>query len=1077
MPLGRPHAYQEKLSAASNHMSPQHDPSAKASCPEGPAAALPAGPAGYELVEEIGRGGMGIVYRAVDVRLNRDVAVKLLAEQACPDSAATARFVTEAKITAQLQHPGIPAVHELGTLADGRPFLAMKLIKGSTLQSLLRQRSDPRQERGRFVAIFEQLCHAVGYAHAHGVIHRDLKPSNVMVGAFGEVQVMDWGLAKVLSQSPKHQLESPDELASTVAHVTRIDTPEPTGSATQTGSLLGTPAYMAPEQAAGEIRKLNPQSDVFGLGAILCEILTGSPPYRGKDANELRVQAVRCETAAALAALDVCDAEPELVALCKRCLAFRQDDRPADGAAVAGEVARIRQASEERARRAELERAEALVRAAEQAKRRRVWLGLAASLTVGLVASSLLGVWADQARREAERARLRELQRAESEARARREAQRATEAEKQARLKEAQERKYAQAIADFVSNDILALSSLEGQSRFAALVHEELDPNISVRQLLDRAAEKLRTRRDLDPRIEAQLCWMIGVNYRALGEYDHAVRLLERSCTLRKKLFGADHESTLSAQNSLAVACQGAGQLDRALRLLEKTLPASEAKLGHDHAITIATRNNLALAYQAAAQSEKALPLYEETLKALEATLGHDHPNTLTCRNNLAGAYKRAGKLDKALQLLEETLRASEAKLGQDHPFTLTCRNNLAGAYQDAGQLEKALPLLEEVLRTSTAKLGRDHPDTLTCRNNLATAYQAAGQLDKALPLYEETLQAREAMLGPDHPYTLTCRNNLAVAYQAAGQLHKALPLYEETLQAREAMLGPDHPDTLTCRNNLAAAYQAAGQLDKALPLYEQTLKAFEATLGPDHPDTLTSRNNLAVAYQAAGQLDKALPLLEQTLKARETTLGHDHPYTLTSRNNLAVAYQAAGQLEKSLALLEQVAAGIEKRRFQHEDAGRIIHNTIRGYEQAQQFAQAEVWRRKWLAVVCERAGADSPAYAAELAALGWNLLQQQKWAEAEAVLKDCLAKREKQQPQAWGTFNTKSMLGAALVGQEKYSEAETLLLNGYEGMQQRVNEIPAAVRTERLAEARDRLVRLYEAWGKPEEATKWREK
>ena len=161
-------------------------------------SAPPTSPPGYELIEEIGHGGMGVVYRAHDAALDRDVAVKFLADRYPADSPAAQRFLSEARITGQLQHPGIPAVHQVGALADGRPFLAMKLIKGSSLEALLKQRPDPAADRGRLLAIFEAVCQAVGYAHAHHVIHRDLKPANVMIGAFGEVQVMDWGLAKVL---------------------------------------------------------------------------------------------------------------------------------------------------------------------------------------------------------------------------------------------------------------------------------------------------------------------------------------------------------------------------------------------------------------------------------------------------------------------------------------------------------------------------------------------------------------------------------------------------------------------------------------------------------------------------------------------------------------------------------------------------------------------------------------------------------------------------------------------------------------------------------------------------------------
>ena len=214
-----------------------------------PAADLPQVP-GYELSSEVGRGGMGVVYRARDLALDRDVAVKLLQDGYPADSPAARRFADEARITGQLQHPGIPAVStEVGTLPDGRPFLAMKLIKGRTLDRPARRaaRTRPPTGGGSWRS-FEQVCQAVGYAHAHGVIHRDLKPANVMVGAFGEVQVMDWGLAKVLAARGR----PPGPAGRRPGRPPRAPRSDPPGmptQETQAGSVLGTPAYMPPEQA------------------------------------------------------------------------------------------------------------------------------------------------------------------------------------------------------------------------------------------------------------------------------------------------------------------------------------------------------------------------------------------------------------------------------------------------------------------------------------------------------------------------------------------------------------------------------------------------------------------------------------------------------------------------------------------------------------------------------------------------------------------------------------------------------------------------------------------------------------
>src|SRR5262245_22036864 len=372
----------------------------------GPGAVATPGPPGYELREEVGRGGMGAVYRALDVALGRDVAVKILADRFAPDSPAALRFLSEARISGQLQHPGIPAVHQVGTLPDGRPFLVMKLIKGSTLEAILQGRADPAAERGRLLGVFEAVCQAVGYAHAHRVIHRDRKPANVMVGAFGEVQVMDWGLAKVLGDPKSAPGEAP---AATETHAgTEVSPPPERGADTQAGSLVGTPAFIPPEQAVGEIDRINERSDGFGLGGLLAVVLTGKPPYVGATSEAVRVQAVRGQLDDCFARLDASGAEPELVTLCKKCLAFEPGDRPRDAGEVAQAVAGLRSAAEERAKLAERERLAADVRAAEQTKRRKAFQWAAAAVVTVLllgVAGTTIGlIQADRERQAAEQA-------------------------------------------------------------------------------------------------------------------------------------------------------------------------------------------------------------------------------------------------------------------------------------------------------------------------------------------------------------------------------------------------------------------------------------------------------------------------------------------------------------------------------------------------------------------------------------------------------------------------------------------------------------------------------------------------
>jgi serine/threonine-protein kinase len=257
-------------------------------------------------------------------------------------------------------------------LPDRRPYFTMKLVEGRTLADLLRQRADPAENLPRFLTIFEQVCQTLAYAHSNGVIHRDLKPGNVMVGAFGEVQVMDWGLAKALARTE----EEGDPPSSLIPHPSSL--PE-----TQPGAVLGTYAYMAPEQARGEVERLDERCDVFGLGAILCEILTGRPPFRGASGSELADRARRCDHAEALAALESGAVEADLARLVRACLAAEPSARPANAGAVAAALAAHLAGVQERLRRAELERAAAEARVV--AERRRRWAQLAAAAAVLLL--------------------------------------------------------------------------------------------------------------------------------------------------------------------------------------------------------------------------------------------------------------------------------------------------------------------------------------------------------------------------------------------------------------------------------------------------------------------------------------------------------------------------------------------------------------------------------------------------------------------------------------------------------------------------------------------------------------------
>jgi eukaryotic-like serine/threonine-protein kinase len=300
----------------------------------------------YRFEAFLARGGMAEVWRGCDTVLAREVALKVLREPVFGDAGARGQFEEEARHVGQLEHPSIVPVYDLGELQDGRPFFAMKLVHGQTLAGLLAARATPAEELPRWVGVFEQVCQAVAFAHARGLIHRDLKPSNVMLGEFGEVLVMDWGIAKALA-APAALAPGPQTPVVPSPSVGEAAT-GPEGPETLPGQAKGTPAFMAPEQARGEASRVGKASDVFGLGGILCVTLTGQPPYTRAE------QAMAGDVTEALARLDGCGADAALIGLAKACLAPALEARPADAGEVAGRVKRYR--DEVAARQAQAER-------------------------------------------------------------------------------------------------------------------------------------------------------------------------------------------------------------------------------------------------------------------------------------------------------------------------------------------------------------------------------------------------------------------------------------------------------------------------------------------------------------------------------------------------------------------------------------------------------------------------------------------------------------------------------------------------------------------------------------------------
>lgn len=357
----------------------------------------------YQMLGEIARGGMGAIIKGRDTDLGRDLAIKVLLESNRDRPEMIQRFIEEAQIGGQLQHPGIAPVYELGQFGDERPFFTMKLVKGKTLAAILASRKGPSEEWPKLLGIFEQICQTMAYAHSKGVIHRDLKPANIMVGAFGEVQVMDWGLSKVLATGG---VADEQKSLSKQRDVSVIKTRRSAGSGapgslgsgtggsdTQHGSVMGTPAYMPPEQALGDVLSLDERADVFGLGAILAEMLTGKPAYSSDNPDKVYRMATQAKLGDCLARLDSCGADPELIAITKSALAAEPDDRTRDAGELSESITNHVESVQERLKQAELARVKAETRTEEERRRKKLYVAMAGMAFFVAVGSSFFALW------------------------------------------------------------------------------------------------------------------------------------------------------------------------------------------------------------------------------------------------------------------------------------------------------------------------------------------------------------------------------------------------------------------------------------------------------------------------------------------------------------------------------------------------------------------------------------------------------------------------------------------------------------------------------------------------------------
>ncbi len=839
----------------------------------------------YKLIEAIGEGGMGSVYMAQQsVPVKRTVAVKVI--KAGMDSRAVlARFEAERQALAMMDHPNIAKVLDAGTTESGRPFFVMELVKGVPITQYCDERKlTPRQR----LELFVPVCNAIQHAHQKGIIHRDIKPSNVLVALYDDrpvPKVIDFGVAKA-----------------TGAALTDFSL------VTGHGAVVGTPEYMSPEQASFNNLDIDTRSDVYSLGVLLYELLTGSTPVDRKSLGEAAMFEIlrivrEVEAPKPSQKLSSSGTLPSVAA--------NRSTEPAKlSKLMRGELDWVVLKALEKDRTRRYDTANGLARdiqrylADEIVEARPASTGyrlkkfvrrhkgqvIAASVVLGVLLAGIAGTGWQAVR--AENARVAEAKQREM---AEENERKADEAKVEAQARAAE----ANAMLKFFREHVFAAAGPEGQDG-------GLGVDVTLRNAIVACLPALNRGFAAQPLVEAQLRMAMGNTFYNLAEYDQSRDQFERARALCTQFQGSEHPNTLSSMNGLALCYEALNRHADALKLFEEVLVTRKRVLPLDHADTLSSMHNLANIYAALNRHAEALALRVETLAIRKRVLTKDHQDTLKSMNNLAMSYANQNRHAEAVALQEETLAIQKRVLPKDHFDTVTSLNNLATIYSVLNRHADALKLFEEVLLIQKRVLPKDHPKTLTSISNVANSYGALNRHVDAVKLFEEVLVTRKRVLPQDHADTLSSMRNLAICYAALNRPVEALKLREETLAIRRRVLPKDDPNTLVSVTDLAKSYATMNRPVEALKLREETLLIQRRVLPKDHLDTVASMNDLANSYAAMNRLADAVKLCEEVLAIRGRVLPKDDPNTLGSMNNLAICYAAMNRTADALKLREE---------------------------------------------------------------------------------------------------------------------------------------------------------------------------
>ncbi|MBS2022342.1 MAG: tetratricopeptide repeat protein [Deltaproteobacteria bacterium] len=960
----------------------------------------------YRLLHLLGEGGMGQVWLAdQDEPVRRKVAVKII-KAGMDTKQVVARFESERQALALMNHEAIAKVFDGGSTPEGRPFFVMEYVAGISLTEHCDLHTLSTRDR---IELLCEVCEGVQHAHQKAVIHRDLKPSNILVTlADGKAQpkIIDFGVAKATGQRLTDRTLQ-----------------------TALGAVVGTLEYMSPEQADPTGQDVDTRADVYSLGVILYELLTGELPFSSHElrtSDPLELARKLRDDEAPRPSVRVSKPSAATQAAARK----RGIEQPALRSLLKGDLDAIalKALEKQRSRRygtpselaADLRRylrnepvlaqppsAAYQVRKYVQRNKPVVAGGLA--VLASLVAGVIVSAW---------------------------QAQRARAAERQA----ASEAAAAKATNEFLQNDLLGQADV-GQQQGAA---GKADPDIRVRTLLDRAAGRIEGRFAGQPEVEASIRGSIGEAYLSLALFPEAHPQLARALELWTQTRGADHPQTLVAAASLGSLLVEEANFAQAQPLLADTLERQKRVLGPEHPNTLRTLVELGrMAYSQAKRTE-ARALFAQALEGRRRALGPEHRETLLIMRLLANIDSVTNHPDSALALYQQTLEAQRRVLGPEHPETLATLSALGTFFSNFGRLQEAAATLRELLPIARRVWGPEHPQTLQVELSLAIADADLGRTAEAEAAVREVLELRNKVYGPEHPRTVSVLAVLAGIQLSAGRAVESEATARRALTATTKVFGPDKPQTLDASEGVAEALDTQGKLAAAAAQFEAVLETRRRTQGPEYRDTLITRRRLASMRAAQGRYDEASAMQRSLLEPMARVLGPQSPSALGVQRDLGLTLCWQGDRKAAQAVFTPL---LETARRLGPEA--II--TLSALNAAGacalllgQLAEAEPLLREAWAGRRKVLGPTDADTLDSLFSLALTLHARGELPGAEALARESVEGERATRPQAWARSLAEAELGAILAAQGKATEAAPLLRTGQKGLAAKTSSLSA---------------------------------